>query len=262
MLLSNKRVKVIVPIVTMTLVLITPPLTCNDKEKSVIEKEEESTVLTVTNTPRLCSGVSLVLSEILESSGEINVAEEKYEVTSERKKELNTGSSVSSEVPTVISEETEKPIRLASNGKPYVYYEVYDFYYGSNEYHNLDYKLQEYAYDLCIEYGIEDYYTLILCQLYYESKYDPNVISESNDYGIAQINKCNHKWLSKKLDITNFLDAKQSILCNIYLMSNNLKKYSVESSLFCYNTGSPNGSNTYSRNIFYMWNNGVRKIKE
>lgn len=262
MLLSNKRVKVIVPIVTMTLVLMTPPLTCNDKEKPVIEKEEDCTVLTVTSTPRLCSGVSLALSEILESSGKINVAEEEYEVTSERKEELNTKSSVSNEVSTVISEETEEPIRLASNGKPYAYYEVYDFYYGSDEYHNLDYNLQEYAYDLCIEYGIEDYYTLILCQLYYESKYDPDVISESNDYGIAQINKCNHKWLSSKLGITNFLDAKQSILCNIYLMSNNLKKYSVESSLFCYNTGSPNGSNTYSRNIFYMWNNGVRKIKE
>lgn len=262
MLLSNKRVKVVMPITVITLVLTAPPLTCSVKEEQVIEIEKEYTALTVTNAPHLCSGVSLTLSEILESSGEINVAEEEHGVTSDRREKLNTTSPVSSEVPTVTPEETEEPVKLASNGEPYVYYEVYDFYYGSDEYHSLDCNLQEYTYDLCIEYGIEKYYTLILCQLYYESQYKPDAVSESSDYGIAQINKCNHKWLSEELGITDFLDAKQSILCNIYLMSNNLKKYSVESSLFCYNTGSPNGSNTYSRNIFYMWNNGVRKIKE
>lgn len=154
--------------------------------------------------------------------------------------------------------ETEIPI---DNKSLYVYYEVYDFFYGSETYHTLDYELQEYTYDLCVENQIEEYYTLILCQLYYESQYKADAISKSNDYGIAQINKCNHEWLSGKLGITDFLDAKQSIACNIYMMSNCLKKYSVESSLFCYNTGKVNGSNAYSDNVIYMWNNGVRKIE-
>ena len=65
MLLSNKRVKVVMPIAVITLVLTAPPLTCSDKEKQVIEIEKEYTALTVTNTPHLCSGVSLTLSEIL-----------------------------------------------------------------------------------------------------------------------------------------------------------------------------------------------------
>lgn len=270
MLLSNKRAKVImsiivIPIVVMILSLISPSPACNGKKEKVINKEKEYVTI-VTNTPQICSGVSLTLNEDLKSSGKINVAEEKYEVTSDKEENLSTSSPVPSEAPTITPtakpKKTKKPVKLASNGKPYKYYKVYDFYYGSNKYHKLDYKLQEYTYDLCIKYKIEKYYTLILCQLYYESQYKTDIISGTNDYGIAQINKCNHKWLSKELGITNFLNAKQSILCNIYLMSNNLKKYSVESSLFCYNTGSPNGSNTYSRNIFYMWNNGVRKIKE
>ena len=161
-----------------------------------------------------------------------------------------------------MTEMIKETVETSSNWDPYTYYEVYDFFYGSNQYHSLDYELQRYTYNLCVEYGIEEYYTLILCQLYYESQYRADVISASNDYGIAQINICNHKWLSKTLGITNFLDPEQSILCNIYMMSNNLKKYSVESSLFCYNTGKPNGSNTYSNNIIYMWNNGVREIEE
>ena len=157
-------------------------------------------------------------------------------------------------------EPIEKDVKLASNGKPYVYYKVYDFFYGSEEYHNLSHDIQKYTYELCIEYDIEEYYSLILCQLYYESKYNPNAISNSEDYGIAQINKFNHAWLSEKLGITDFLDIKQSIHCNIFIMSGYLKKYSVESSLFCYNTGSPNGSNSYARNIIYMWENGVKEI--
>lgn len=167
----------------------------------------------------------------------------------------------SSGVETVFNEEPKEIIKLASNGKPYVYYKVYDFFYDSEKYHKLDYKLQEYTYELCIEYGIEEYYSLILCQLFYESKYNPTVISNTGDYGIAQINEFNHEWLSEKLGITDFLDAKQSIKCNIFMMSNYLKKYSVESSLFCYNTGSPNGSNAYARNIIYMWENGVKEVK-
>lgn len=262
MLLSNKRVRVIVPVLITSLVLTTPPLTCDDKKKQVIEKERE--VINVTNTPSLYGGVSLTLTEILKSSGEINVAEEEKIKLTSSNKDIVTTSSVSTESlgQTVVPEETEEPEKLASNGEPYKYYKVFDFFYGSKEYHRLDYNLQEYTYDLCIKYGIENYYTLILCQLYYESQYKADAVSASNDYGIAQINKCNHKWLSKELGVTDFLDAKQSILCNVYLMSSNLKKYSVESSLFCYNTGSPNGSNTYSRNIVYMWNNGVKKIEE
>ena len=237
MLLSNRRIKIIIALVTF---IITTSIifihTCDDKEKQVIKKRE--VMLTeVEHVPITYFSSSLIVSN--------------NNLTKERK----VISSNSIEAP-------EELVRLASNKKPYVYYEVYDFFYGSDKYHSLDYELQEYTYELCIEYDIEEYYTLILCQLYYESKYNAKAISSSGDYGIAQINKCNHKWLSRKLGITDFLDAEQSISCNIYMMSDFLKKYNVESSLFCYNTGSPNGSNTYSDNIIYMWNNGVREIKE
>jgi hypothetical protein len=161
----------------------------------------------------------------------------------------------------IIIENTEESIIEVKETTPYKYYKVIDKGYEAT----LDYDLQEYTYDLCVDYGISEYYTLILCQLYVESGYNANVISSSNDWGIAQINICNHKWLSKELGITNFLDPRQSILCNIYLMSDNLKKYNVESSLICYNAGKPNSTNPsakrYANKIIALWNNGVVKIK-
>lgn len=160
--------------------------------------------------------------------------------------------------PTPIEEELE----IFGNIEPYKYYEVYDYYYHSNEYHALDFKLQEYTYVLCVEYGITDYFTLILCQLFYESSYRPTAISKTNDYGIAQINTCNHEWLSKKLGITDFLDPKQSILCNIYMMSGYIEKYGPEKALTKYNTGKAKTPNKYAKNIMYMWENGVREIKQ
>ena len=126
--------------------------------------------------------------------------------------------------------------------------------------------LQEYTYDLCIEYEITEYFTLILCQLYQESSYRENLISGTNDYGIAQINVCNHEWLSKELGITDFLDPKQSILCNIYLMSNYIEKYGVERALICYNGGSPNSKNerahAYAEKIIRLWNNNIIEIEK
>lgn len=236
MLLYNKHVKAIIMVIFIILSLLMPTHTC----EQAVKEEGKMVEANINMTYMASTNMLIILKEATTKSfSAINVAKENE-----------------------LSKETKEPIKLASNGKPYVYYKVYDFFYGTDKYHKLDYELQEYTYDLCIKNGIEEYYTLILCQLYYESEYKTDIVSASNDYGIAQINKSNHEWLSEELGITDFLDAKQSISCNIYMMSDYLKKYSVESSLFCYNTGSPDGSNTYSRNISYMWNSGVKKIKE
>lgn len=169
----------------------------------------------------------------------------------------NTPTPTPTNTPTPIEEELE----IFGDIEPYKYYEVYDYYYHSNKYHALDFKLQEYTYDLCVEYGITDYFTLILCQLFYESSYRPTAISKTDDYGIAQINTCNHEWLSKELGITDFLDPKQSILCNIYMMSGYIEKYGPEKALTKYNTGKAKTPNKYAKNIMYMWENGVREIE-
>lgn len=177
-----------------------------------------------------------------------------------------TNTTTPTPLPTPTSTPTPTPIivgdiEIFGNVQSYKYYEVYDFFYRSDRYHALDFELQELTYDLCVNYGIEEYFTLILCQLYYESEYKTTAKSKTNDYGIAQINKCNHEWLSKELGITDFLDPKQSILCNVYMMSGYIEKYGPEKALTKYNTGKAKAPNKYTKNIMYMWENGVREIE-
>lgn len=158
--------------------------------------------------------------------------------------------------------EVIEPENLAKDGTKYKYYKIVDNGYETT----LDYALQEYTYDLCVEYNITEYFTLILSQLYKESTYRYDVISSSNDWGIAQINECNHDWLREELGITDFLDPRQSILCNIYLMSDNLENYSIEASLICYNAGKPNSTNEcakqYAEDIVGLWNDCIVEIQK
>lgn len=53
--------------------------------------------------------------------------------------------------------------------------------------------LQEYAYNKCTEYGID--YSVFLSLIQKESNFNTNAKSNSGDYGLCQINKCNHAWM-------------------------------------------------------------------
>lgn len=113
----------------------------------------------------------------------------------------------------------------------------------------LSEELQRYTYDKCVEYNIGNYYELVLAMMWQESNFTPDTISSTNDYGIMQINSCNHDWLGTTLGITDFLDAKQCIDAGTYLISNLLLKYEDESkALMAYNLGE-GGASKY-------WNNG------
>lgn len=102
----------------------------------------------------------------------------------------------------------------------------------------LDTELQRYTYDLCVEYGVEEYYPLMLAVMWHESNFNEKVVSKTNDYGLMQINKINHKWLSEKLGITDFLDAKQNIKAGVYMLSTYLLKYKdIDKALMAYNLG-------------------------
>lgn len=123
----------------------------------------------------------------------------------------------------------------------------------------LDADLQEYTYNRCVEYGIADYYELMLAMMWQESNFTADVISSSNDYGLMQINKCNHLWLRDLLGTTDFLDAKQNIDAGTYIMSKLLRKYRDEhKALMSYNMGergarrnweAGNYNSRYSRSI-------------
>lgn len=80
----------------------------------------------------------------------------------------------------------------------------------------LDVEVQEYIYYLSSIYNID--YSLIMAVIDTESGFNPGIVSSTNDFGLMQINKVNHKWLQEALGITNFLDAKQNANAGIYVL--------------------------------------------
>ena len=80
----------------------------------------------------------------------------------------------------------------------------------------LDVDVQEYIYYLSNSYNID--YSLIMAVIDTESGFNADIVSSTNDFGLMQINKCNHKWLQETLGITNFLDAKQNASAGIYVL--------------------------------------------
>ena len=123
----------------------------------------------------------------------------------------------------------------------------------------LSKDLQLYTYNKCIEYGILDHYELVLAMMWQESNYTADLISKTDDYGIMQINSCNHSWLVDLLGPTDFLDANDNINAGVYVISKLLIKYGDEhKALMAYNMGehgaslnwqAGNYTSNYSRDV-------------
>lgn len=115
----------------------------------------------------------------------------------------------------------------------------------------LSKDLQLYTYNRCVEYGIPEHYELILAMMWQESNYTPYIISATDDYGIMQINACNHEWLSDLLGTTNFLDVYQNIDAGTYIISKMLLKYGDEhKALMAYNMGENGAALNWDAGIY------------
>lgn len=110
-------------------------------------------------------------------------------------------------------------------------------------------ELQSYIWSLCRDYGIEDYYELVYALIQHESNFDAAAISRSKDYGLMQINVCNHEYLQNELGIVDFLDPYQNVHGGIYLLAQLLHKYDVPDALMAYNMGENGASKLWQRGI-------------
>lgn len=131
--------------------------------------------------------------------------------------------------------------------------------------YDLPDEYQNYLWQQCKAYGIPEYYELLLAQMYHESSFKTNLISSTNDYGLMQINICNHRWLSGIIGDDDFLNPYTSIRAGVHMMSTFLHKYNdVQKALVCYNRGESavrNGTYTtsYSRGVIDDMNLLVEK---
>lgn len=113
----------------------------------------------------------------------------------------------------------------------------------------LDRYLQEYIHRLCEESGLP--YTLAIAVIEQESHYTPWIISDSDDWGLMQINSVCHEWLSRELGVTDFLDAWQNARAGIWLLADYYARYGYASgALMCYNMGEPRAQALFDQGIY------------
>ena len=119
--------------------------------------------------------------------------------------------------------------------------------------------LQEYTYNLCVDYYIPEHYELVLAMMWHESNYTADIISRTNDYGLMQINKTNHDWLSEELGIEDFLDPHQNIHAGVYMIAKLIHKYGDTSkALMAYNLGERGAANYWATGTYSnAYSNGI-----
>lgn len=115
----------------------------------------------------------------------------------------------------------------------------------------LSQELQLYTYTKCEDLGIGNYYELVLAMMWQESDFKPDTISKTKDYGLMQINICNHEWLSEELGITDFLDPYQSIDAGTHIIASLLLKYQdPHKALMAYNYGEAGAKKNWEQGYY------------
>ena len=113
---------------------------------------------------------------------------------------------------------------------------------------SLDVDIQEFVYYLSAGYNID--FTLVMALMQHESSFRADVVSSTDDYGLMQINRCNHEQLMETLGVTDFLDPYQNIRAGMFTLRKLFERYQdTNMVLMAYNMG----EGTAKR----LWKNGV-----
>lgn len=125
----------------------------------------------------------------------------------------------------------------------------------------LSHNLQKYIYEICADEEVP--VPLIMAIIEHESKFNPEAVSETNDYGLMQINKCNHSLLEESYRTADMLNPYQNVFCGVKIIASYLEKYGDTSkALMAYNMGDygarkawANGveSSSYSKAIMNLY---------
>ena len=98
----------------------------------------------------------------------------------------------------------------------------------------LDAELQNTMIEMCEKYDVP--FALALAVAEQESRFNPEAVSSTCDYGMMQINKINFKWLREKG--IEPLDYKGNIEAGVLMLSQAVKKYGdYNLALMAYNGG-------------------------
>lgn len=113
----------------------------------------------------------------------------------------------------------------------------------------LNEDVQEFIFYLSAGYNIDFTFTMALIQ--HESGFQADVISETDDYGLMQINSCNHDYLKETIGVSDFLDPYSNIRSGMFILRKLFEKYETpEKVLMAYNMGESGASKLWERGIY------------
>ena len=114
---------------------------------------------------------------------------------------------------------------------------------------DMPYEEQEFLFCLCSGYNID--FCLAMAVIQTESQFDADAVSATNDYGLMQINKMNHDWLTETLGVTDYLDPYQNIRAGMFVLRKLFERYQdTELVLMAYKMGENGASRLWDKNIF------------
>lgn len=109
--------------------------------------------------------------------------------------------------------------------------------------------LQEFIFYLSEGYEID--FTFVMALIQQESSFRADVISESNDYGLMQVNEKNHTLITETLGVTNFLEPYNNVRSGMFILRKLFEKYETpEKVLMAYNLGESGAARLWENGIF------------
>ena len=113
----------------------------------------------------------------------------------------------------------------------------------------MDEETQEFIYCLSCDYNID--FSLVMAIIETESGFNAKVVSATNDYGLMQINKINHRYLKKAVGVTDFLDPHQNVSAGTFMLKNLFEKYDDPAKvLMAYNMGEGGASRLWKQGVY------------
>lgn len=113
----------------------------------------------------------------------------------------------------------------------------------------LSKNLQRYIYEICSDEKVP--VTLVMAMIEHESKFDPETVSNTDDYGLMQINEINHSELEEKYRAADMLNPYQNVFCGVKILGSYLEKYDNDyaKALMAYNMGDYGARKAWSNGV-------------
>jgi soluble lytic murein transglycosylase-like protein len=112
----------------------------------------------------------------------------------------------------------------------------------------VSHNLQDYIHNLCAQYHVDE--KLVYAVMKTESNFNPNRVSDTNDYGLFQINQINFQTLNQEIGFNKPLDSFQNSKAGVYMLSKLQKTFQDKNMvILAYNRGTTGARDLASRGI-------------